>query len=570
MSVHTTTTELSKALAACRKAFAGIAVFSGLLNILYLTGSFFMLEVYDRVLPSRSIPTLVGLAALALLLYGFQGVLDVIRGRLLLRIARFVDDAVSPRVYRIVAKLPLVAPVTNGLQPLVELDRIRAFMSTVGPAALFDLPWMPLYLAICFAFHPLIGAAATVGGLLLISATLLTEILTRKPARETAALADRRSGLAEESQRHAEALQAMGMTGRIAARWADINRRYLDTHLRTSDITVGLGTLSKVLRMVLQSGVLAIGAYLVINQKATAGIIIASSILTARALAPVELAISQWRGFVSARQSWRRLNELMTKIGSDPEPLPLPRPSQSLVLESVAVMPPGAGRVVAYDVSFQLSAGHGLAIVGPSASGKSSLARAIVGVWPAAGGKIRLDGASLDQWSPEALGPHIGYLPQDVGLFDGTVAQNIARFEPQADAEAIIAAARAAGAHDLILTLPNGYDTPVGESGSKLSAGQRQRIGLARALYGEPFLVVLDEPNANLDKEGDEALTRAILGVRERGGIVIVISHRPSALTGVDLVLVMRVGRQQAFGPLDVAQRTTTAPTPLHAGGIAA
>ncbi|MBS0519091.1 MAG: type I secretion system permease/ATPase [Proteobacteria bacterium] len=570
MPAHTTASDLSKALAACRKAFAGIALFSGVLNVLYLTGSFFMLEVYDRVLPSRSIPTLVGLAALALLLYAFQGVLDVIRGRVLLRIARFVDDAVSQRVYRIVAKLPLVAPVTNGLQPLVELDRIRAFMSTVGPAALFDLPWMPLYLAICFAFHPLIGAAATVGGLLLIGATLLTEILTRKPAREAAALADRRSGLAEESQRHAEAIQAMGMTGRIATRWSEINRTYLDTHLRTGDITVGLGTLSKVLRMVLQSAVLAIGAYLVINQKATAGIIIASSILTARALAPVELAISQWRGFVSARQSWRRLNELMAKIAVDPAPLPLPRPSRSLVLESVAVMPPGAGRVVAYDVSFQLSAGHGLAIVGPSASGKSSLARAIVGVWPAAGGRIRLDGAALDQWAPEALGPHIGYLPQDVGLLDGTVAQNIARFEPLPDAGKIIAAARAAGVHDLILALPNGYDTPVGESGSKLSAGQRQRIGLARALYGEPFLLVLDEPNANLDKEGDEALTRAILGVRERGGIVIVISHRPSALTGVDMVLVMRVGRQQAFGPLDVAQGNVPAPAPLRSGGVAA
>ncbi|SJZ38773.1 ATP-binding cassette, subfamily C [Enhydrobacter aerosaccus] len=562
--------ELAKALASCRGAFVGIGVFSGVLNILYLTGSFFMLEVYDRVLPSRSVPTLVGLAALALLLYAFQGLLDIIRGRTLQRVARFVDDTVSLRIYRIVVRLPLLAPAARGVQPLQELDNIRSFMATVGPAALFDLPWIPLYLAICFLFHPLIGAAATVGGLLLVGITLLTEFMTRAPAREAGALASRRSGLADSSRRNAEAVQAMGMAGRLGTRWNEINQRYLDTQQRAADIAIGLGSISKVLRMVLQSAVLGIGAYLVINQQATAGIIIASSILTARALAPVELAISQWRGFVAARQSWHRLADLLNKIPADREPLPLPKPSHSVVLEAVTVVPPGSGRVAAHEVTFQLTAGHGLGIVGPSASGKSSLARAIVGVWVPAAGKIRLDGAALDQWAPEALGQHIGYLPQDMELFAGSVAQNIARFDPRPDAESVIAAAKAAGVHELILGLPDGYETQIGDGGTNLSTGQRQRIGLARALYGDPFLVVLDEPNSNLDKEGDEALTQAILGVRKRGGIVIVIAHRPSALAGVDTVLVMRVGRQQAFGPLEVAQGHTTAPTPLRTSGAIA
>lgn len=560
--------ELAAALAACRHAFVGVALFSGVINLLYLTGSFFMLEVYDRVLPSRSVPTLVGLAVLALVLYGFQGLLDIVRSRILLRGGRSLDEAMSRRVYRILVRLPLLAPGARGVQPLQDLDQIRSFLSGVGPAALFDLPWMPLYLAICFLFHPLIGLAAATGGLLLVTLTLLTEALMRAPAREAAALAGSRSVLAEASRRNAEAVQAMGMSGRLATQWSACNDRYLAAHQRASDITAGLGGLSKVVRMMLQSGVLGIGAWLVINQQATAGIIIASSILTARALAPIELAISQWRGFVAARQSWKRLGELLARIPDDAPRMALPRPTRSLAVEAVSVVPPGTTRVVAHDVAFRLQAGQGLGIVGPSASGKSSLVRAIVGVWPAARGRIQLDSAALDQWTPETLGPHVGYLPQDMELFAGSVAENIARFAERPDPEKVIAAARAAGVHELILDLPQGYETPVGEGGGALSAGQRQRIGLARALYGDPFLVVLDEPNSSLDKDGDEALTKAILGVRARGGIVIVIAHRPSALAGVDTVLVMRGGRQQAFGPKEVAQAPAV-PLPLRVAGAA-
>lgn len=560
--------ELAAALAACRHAFVGVALFSGVINLLYLTGSFFMLEVYDRVLPSRSVPTLVGLAILALVLYGFQGVLDIVRSRILLRLGRSVDEAMSRRVYRVLVRLPLLAPAARGVQPMQDLDQVRSFMSGVGPAALFDLPWMPLYLGICFIFHPLIGLAATAGGLLLVVVTLLTEALMRAPSREATALAGSRNVLAEASRRNAEAVQAMGMTGRLTTLWGECNDRYLTAHQRASDVTATLGGLSKVLRMMLQSAVLGIGAWLVINQQATAGIIIASSILTARALAPVELAVSQWRGFVSARQSWKRLGDLLAKMPEEAPRMTLPAPSRSLTVEAVSIVPPGTTRVVAQEMNFRLQAGQGLGIVGPSASGKSSLVRAIVGVWPAARGRIQLDSAALDQWTPETLGPHIGYLPQDMELFAGSVAENIARFEAEPESATVIAAATAAGVHELILNLPQGYETQVGENGNALSAGQRQRVGLARALYRDPFLVVLDEPNSSLDKEGDEALTKAILGVRARGGIVIVIAHRPSALAGVDTVLVMRGGRQQAFGPKDMAQAPVS-PVSLRLAGAA-
>ncbi|HEX9525446.1 MAG TPA: type I secretion system permease/ATPase [Reyranella sp.] len=554
--------ELSAALAACRKAFIGVALFSALLNILYLTGSFYMLEVYDRVLPSRSVPTLVGITLLALALFSFQGVLDIIRSRLLVRVGSALDGALSERVHHVLMKLPLRGAASQGLQPLRDLDQVRSFLSTVGPAALFDLPWMPLYLAICYLFHPLIGIVATAGGLILVVVALLTEVMTRKPAAEAAYHAGGRNSLAEANRRNTEAVHAMGMAGRRGALWSDCNRNYMAAQQRAADIAAGFGGLSKVLRMALQSGVLGVGAWLVINQRATAGIIIASSILTSRALAPIELAISQWRGFVAARQSWRRLNVLLDKIPADPPRLALPKPEHSLAVEAVSIVAPGTNRIVVQDVAFQLKAGQGLGIIGPSASGKSSLARAIVGVWAAIRGGVRIDGAALDQWSSEALGPHIGYLPQDMELFAGTVAENIARFEPQAPSPAIIAAATAAGVHELVLGLPEGYETQIGEAGAALSAGQRQRIGLARALYGDPFLVVLDEPNANLDGDGEEALTRAILGVRARNGIVVVIAHRPSALAGVDTLLVMQAGRMASFGPKETVLKQALRPAP--------
>src|ERR1041385_4941549 len=542
--------ELGEALRACRNAFIGVGLMSCMINLLYLTGSIFMLEIYDRVLPSRSVPTLVGLVILAGGLYVAQGILDLIRGRILVRIGTALDEALSGRVFETVVRLPLVAGGRNeGLQPLRDLDNIRSFLSSLGPSAFFDLPWLPFYLAICFAFHVLIGATALVGAIILVTLTILTEFLTRRPAREAMTFAARRNDLAAASRRNAEVLAAMGMSRRLTARWSVANEDYLTGNQRTSDVAGGLGAIAKVMRMTLQSAVLGVGAYLVIHQEATAGVIIAGSILSARALAPVDLAIAHWKGFVAARQSWQRLNRLLGSLPAQGAPTRLQAPSKRLSVEAVSIVPPGEQRIIVQDASFALEAGSGLGIIGPSGSGKSSLVRALVGVWMPVRGKVRLDGAALDQWSSDVLGRHVGYLPQDVELFAGTVAQNISRFDAEAKSDAIIAAAKEAGVHDMIIKMREGYDTQAGEQGTALSAGQAQRVALARALYGNPFLIVLDEPNSNLDSEGDEALTRAVRGARERGAIVVVVAHRPVGIEGVDQLLVLKDGRMQAFGP---------------------
>ncbi|MCA1404168.1 type I secretion system permease/ATPase [Ensifer sp. IC3342] len=542
----------AEALRDCRAAFIGVGIASALVNVLYLTGSFFMLEVYDRVLPSRSIPSLIALSFLALLLYGFQGAFELIRGRMLVRIAGALDEAMSGRIYRALVKAPLKLRIQgDGLQALRDFDQVRSFLSGAGPAALFDLPWLPFYVAICFLFHPVIGFIAIGGGLILMLLTYLTNSGTQAPAKKAAEAGGLRNAFAQASQRNAEVVQAMGMAGRLTDLWEGRNEEFRLENRRTSDIGNGYGAVSKVFRMALQSGVLAAGAVLVIKGQASPGIIIAGSILTARALAPVELAIGNWRGLVAARQSWQRLKELLKALPEAEAPLALPAPRDRLSVEGLASGPPAAQRLIFTDISFTVRAGSALGIIGPSASGKSSLTRAILGVWPAYRGSVRLDGAALDQWDSDALGKHIGYLPQDVELFAGTVAQNICRFAEDATPEAIVAAASAARVNDLILRLPNGYETEIGEGGTALSAGQRQRIALARALYGDPFLVVLDEPNSNLDAEGEQALSEAIMSVRARGGIVVVVAHRPSALASADLVLMMQDGRMQAFGPKD-------------------
>jgi ATP-binding cassette subfamily C protein len=561
--------ELGDALRACRGAFLGVGMMSCIINLLYLTGSVFMLEVYDRVLPSRSVPTLVGLVILASFLYMAQGVLDMIRGRILGRVGTALDEALNARVFETVVRLPLLIGSRNeGLQPLRDLDNVRGFLGGMGPSAFFDLPWLPLYLAICFAFHVMIGFTALVGAIILVSLTLVTEYLSRQPAREAMGLAARRNDLASASRRNAEVTIAMGMFGRLTQRWGQANEKYLEGNQRASDVAGGLGAIAKVLRMMLQSAVLGVGAYLVIHQEATAGIIIAGSILSARALAPVDLAIAHWRSFVAARQSWQRLTHLLDQMPVRPVPTLLQTPSSQLAVEGISIAAPGDQRVIVQDVSFALNAGHGLGVIGPSGSGKSSLIRALVGVWQPFRGKVRLDGAALDQWSSDVLGRHIGYLPQDVELFTGTVAQNICRFDPEAKSDDIIAAAKEAGVHDMIIKMRDGYNTQVGEQGASVSAGQAQRVALARAVYGDPFLIVLDEPNSNLDTEGDEALTRAVRGARERGAIVVVVAHRPIGIEAVDQVLVLKDGRMQAFGPKEqvlaqVLAPRVAAPTPI-------
>src|SRR5436309_12196512 len=560
--------ELGDALRAGRSAVIGVGVISCMINLLYLTGSIFMLEVYDRVLPSRSIPTLVGVAILAGVLYIAQGSLDLIRGRILGRIGTSLDEALNARVFDTVVRLPLMVGARNeGLQPLRDLGNVRSFLSSMGPGALFDLPWLPFYLAICFAFHTLIGVTALIGAIILVSLTIVTEYLSREPAREAMGLAARRNDVAVTSRRNAEVLVAMGMSGRLTRRWSEANQNYLAGNQRASDVAGGLGAVAKVLRMTLQSAVLAVGAYPVIHQEATAGIIIAGSILSARALAPVDLAIAHWKGFVAARQSWHRLNRLLEQIPAQIMPTQLQAPTSRLLVEGVSIVPPGDQRVIVQDVTFALEAGNGLGVIGPSGSGKSSLVRAVVGVWQPFRGKVRLDGAALDQWSSDVLGRYVGYLPQDVELFAGSIAQNICRFDSDATSDSIIAAAKEAGVHDMIIKMREGYDTQTGEQGTALSAGQAQRVALARALYGNPFLIVLDEPNSNLDTEGDEALTRAVRGARERGAIVVIVAHRPIGIEAVDQLLVLKDGRMQAFGPKEtvlgqVLQRVP-APPPI-------
>lgn len=555
-----------------KSTFFGVALVSGVVNILALTSPLFMLQVYDRVLASGSLPTLVGIAILALGLYGFQCLLDIIRARVLIRIGEDFDMRYSGKVHDAVVRLPLVNRMPgDGLQPLRDLDNVRGFLSGTGPTAFFDLPWMPLYLGICFLFHFWIGVTALAGAVLLISLTILTNMFSQKPIRDTMVENMARNRQLEASRRNAEVVQAMGLGGRLGKRWQISNEAYLAANRKAGDVAGGLGNIAKSLRIVLQSAILAVGAWLVIQQEASGGVMIASSIMMGRALAPVDLAISNWKSFVAARQSWARLRELFAQMPVTATAMALPKPERELKVENVTIIPPGERKPTVAGLGFVMTSGNALGVIGPSGSGKSTLSRILTGAWMPAAGKVRLDGASFDQWDREALGRHIGYLPQGVELFDGTIGENISRFEDNPDPDAIIAAAKAAGAHELILRFEKGYDSDIGEAGSALSAGQRQRIGLARALYGDPFIVVLDEPNANLDAEGEAAVVRAIALVKARNGIAIVVAHRPSAIGAVDFILMMEEGRMKAFGPRDeVLSKVLRTPNAQAAKGFTA
>jgi len=550
---------VAAALRKTRRAFLSVAALSAVTNLLMLVGPLFMMQVYDRVLTSRSIPTLVALSLLTVGLYLFLGVLEVIRARILTQIGQRIEEELGNPTFDAVLTLPLRMSKKEAVsQPLRDLDQIRQFMGGAGPIAICDMPWLPFYLAILFLFHPYLGWLAVGGAVFLVVLTLINEAMLREPMRRLSQLSNARSEFIEAGRRNAEALHAMGMRQAYSTRWSRTNSHFIEEQRRTSDATSGFATTSKIFRLALQSAVLALGAWLAIKQLASPGAMIASSILTSRALAPIEQAIGQWRGFVNARQATARLRQLLEQLHVRTETMPLPAPSMSLSVAGLIVAPPGTNIPIVQDVTFALKAGQAVGIIGPSGSGKSTLARALVGVWRPARGTVRLDGAEIDQWEPDALGRSIGYLPQGVELFEGTIAENIARFAEGAKPEDIIEAARLAGVHELILSLSDGYDTQIGVSGAVLSAGQRQRVGLARALFRNPFLIVLDEPNASLDAEGEVALTNAISALRERGSIVVVIAHRPNALAAVDHALVLAQGRVAAFGPRDEVLRKTT------------
>lgn len=550
---------------------SSVGIFSGVINVLALAGSFYMLQVYDRVLPSQSIPTLIGMSILMVGLYMINGMLEFFRSRIMTRVGVRIDQNLSPRIFKAVQILPLRSRHSgDGMQPLRDLDTIRNFMSGLGLPALFDLPWIPVYLFFVYLLHPQLALIAATGAVLLIVLTIITEYRSNAPMKAASNAGALRLMIAEQSRRNAEAIFAMGLSQHIGKRYEALNSEYLGHQLKAADASSGIGNVTKVIRMVLQSAVLGYGAYLVILQEMSPGAIIAASITVSRALAPIETAIAHWKGFIAARQSARRVGELINAVGEmERSVVALPAPARQLQVEQLVVGSPGVPEAIVKGVSFNLDASDALGVIGPSGSGKSTLARALVGVWrpmnPASA--VRLDGASIDQWTPDGLGRHIGYMPQDVELFEGTIAENISRFDPEATSEGIVAAAKAAGAHDLIVRLANGYQTRIGEAGRSLSGGERQRVALARALYGDPFLVVLDEPNASLDAAGDAALTEAILSIRRRGGVAIVIAHRPSALAAVNKVLVLANGQTRAFGPKDEVLRSILQTVPPGSGG---
>ena len=519
-----------------------------------------MLQVYDRVLSSRSMPTLVLLVILLVLLYVCQGTLEVLRTRVLTRIGVYCQTHLGPRVFRLMLRLPLLhqGDAPQGTQPLRDLERIQTVLGGQGPAALFDLPWIPIYLIFVFMLHAWLGWLAVGGALLLVGLTLLTHRLSEKPVQLKTAENTGRNALEQMAWRNVDVLHTMGFRDRIMALWQEKSRKALGRDVSASDITGGLGIVSKISRAFLQSLILAVAAYLVIRGELSGGAIIASSITFARALAPIDLIIPQWKFFVAAYQSKKRLESLLAKFPEPSTPMALPAPSQTLDVENLSVRAPGQQRFLLQNVTFSLKAGDGLGIIGHSASGKSTLVRALIGLWPLASGCVRLDRATLDRWTCEDLGPHMGYMPQDIDLLEGTIAQIISRFEEFPDSESVIAAAKVAHVHAMILALPQGYDTRLGRD-IMLSAGQRQRLALARALYRDPFLVVLDEPNAHLDLEGEEALTAAIRSVRERGGIILVVAHRPSAIIAVDQLALMAHGTLQAFGPKETVLAQLTA-----------
>lgn len=544
------------ALAACRGALIGVGAISFVTNLLMLTGPLFMLQIYDRVLTSRSVPTLVALLALVAGLFLFMGLLEFVRSRILVRIGLRIDRILNRDLFE--------AAVSTGgakgqnasrAQILRDLDQLRQFVSGPGPFAFFDMPWAPVYFAVIFLFHWWLGMLAVAGAVFLLTLSLVNELTSRKPVSRASTLSTQGHALAEAGRRNAEVLRAMGMFENYRARWSGQRDDALEEHTRASDVAGTLTSATKTTRLFLQSLMLALGAYLALLQEITPGIMIAASIILSRALAPVEQAIGQWRSFVGARQGAKRIGQALETLPPPEAPMTLPEPQGVLGVEKLYAGPPGISEPVLKGLNFSLNPGDALGVIGPSACGKSTLARLLVGVWPVMSGHVRLDGAALDQWDPRQLGRHIGYLPQDVELFDGTVEENIARFEPNPDPDAIVAAARKAGVHELILRLTDGYGTRIGEGGAVLSAGQRQRVALARALYGDPAFVVLDEPNSNLDSEGEIALTAAIKGLREAGRTVVVMAHRPSAIAAVDQLLVLREGRQAGFGPKDEVLR---------------
>ncbi len=551
--------ELRRVRRQSRPLFWFVAIFSFFANLLMLTGPIYMLQVYDRVLGSRSEATLVALTLLVAFLYGVMGILDYARGRILARIGARFQAALDQRVFDAMIRRSAVSADPNAQTGLQDLEAIQRLIASPVVGAFFDLPWTPVFLIGITIFHPWLGALAVGGGVVLVSITILNQLFSRGPVLRANKAAHRANLTSEEIRSEAEMIQAMGMRGAAFDRWKKLRDQSLAESVSTGDIGGRFSSLTKALRMFLQSAILGLGAYLVLKGEVTAGVMIAASILLGRALAPIEIIIGQWPAVQRAVKGWSNLAELLGKVPPEPPRTALPEPKAKLDVQSLTVVPPGDTRAQLKTVSFRVEPGQAVGVIGPSGSGKTTLARALTGVWRPAGGSIRLDGATLDQYGPDVLGRHVGYLPQRVQLFEGTIAENIARLDPDADDEKIVAAARKAAAHDMILQFPDGYDTQVKPGGGRLSGGQMQRIALARALYDDPVIVILDEPNSNLDAEGSAALNLAIRQIKEEGRSVLIMAHRPAAIQECDMLLVLDHGMRSAFGPKDQVLREMVA-----------
>ena len=567
---HHMQSELRQALARCRGRLLMTGFFSFFINLLMLSVPLYMLLVYDRVLTSGSLPTLTALSVMVAMLLIVMGGLEFVRSRLLVRTAARLEGPIVDRVFDAAMRRPLLVNRDQDERPLQDLGSFRDFLSGQGPIALFDAPWTPIYLGAIYLLHPLLGYVAIAGAVLLFTIALLNEFTTRRPLGAAAQATAQGRAMADSGLRNVEVLGSMGLLAGLRRRWRQSHGAATDQQRLASDRAGGLTALSKTIRFALQAAILGVGASLAVDQLISPGVMIAASIIMGRALAPVEMAIGSWRPFVAARAAYRRLDRLLREVPSPAERVELPTLQGQLDVINVTAGPPGVPRPVLHNISFALHAGEALGVIGPSGSGKSTLVRLLVGVWQPQHGSLRLDGAKLAHWPAAQRASGIGYLPQDVELFAGSVMENICRFADGPDDQAIVAAACRAGVHDTILQLPEGYETQIGDGGRMLSGGQRQRIALARALYGDPAFVVLDEPNSNLDAVGDMALAHAIREMKARGQTVIVIAHRPSAIAAVDKLLVLDDGHQVAFGDKDEVLAATTRPTRIPGDNVAA
>ncbi len=550
-----------------RGTFISVFIFSCLVNILMLTGPIFMLQVYDRVLTSGSVPTLVALSAIVFVLYIYYGYLENIRGRIMVRIGRRFEESLRSRVFDTTAELALRRTPNVGGQPLADLTTIRQFLSSTGLLAFFDMPWVPVYMFLIYQLHSSLGITAFVAAVVIFVLAVMTERSTRKPVGDASQAAMRANVLSDEMRRSTEAMHALGMRSVLRKRWDNLQQEALDHQTQASDAGSRLSSASRVVRLLVQSALLALGAYLAIKGEITPGVIIASSIIMGRGLAPVEQAVGNWQQFLGFRKAIERLSRMLDAVPAEQTRMALPDPKANLDVENLTVAIQGQEKPLLHGLNFKVRPGQGLGVIGPTGAGKSTLARVLVGIISPTQGAVRLDGATPDQRSSDERGRVQGYLPQDVQLFDGTVAQNISRFVDNPEPKAIVEAAQLANVHDMIMRLPQGYDTPLGENGARLSAGQRQRVALARALFGNPAIIVMDEPNSNLDAEGEAALDRAIRASLQRGAAVVVVAHRPSALQSVHDVLVLAEGKTVAYGPRDEVLKQVTRNNPGGPGG---